>query len=156
MKNQTIYFMGKGKQNKFKERNAASYKREVKSIELRSGQRERFIVLSLKDFDSNQGQSFELWEGENLLALAVRKLQGVCGLTRVEASRQQIIKEYPKGAFPDNSDFYHPKHIPEDISWCTMHIQGKECVIGYFEDNVFYVVFLDKDHRFWITEKKHT
>ena len=72
--------MGKGKQNKFKERNAASYKREVKSIDLRSGQRERFIVISFKDFDGNQGQSFELWEGENLLALAVRKLQGVCGL----------------------------------------------------------------------------
>ncbi len=148
--------MGKGKQNKFKERNAASYKREVKSIELRSGQRERFIVISFKDCDSNQGQSFEHWEGENLLALAVRKLQGVCGLTRIEATRQQIIKEYPKGTFPDKSDFYHPKHIPEDIAWCSMHIQGKECVIGYFEDNVFYVVFLDKDHRFWITEKKHT
>lgn len=148
--------MRKGKQNKFNERNAASYKREVNSIELRSGQRERFIVISFKDFDSNQGQSYELWEGENLLALAVRKLQGVCGLTRIEATRQQIIKEYPKGAFPDKSDFYHPKHIPDDIAWCSMHIQGKECVIGYFEDNVFYVVFLDKDHRFWITEKKHT
>ena len=148
--------MEKGKQNKFKERNVASYKREVKSIELHSGQRERLIVLSLKDFDSNQGQSFELWERENLLALAIRKLQGVCSLTRMEATRQQIIKEYPKGIFPAKSDFYQPKHIPEDISWCSMHIQGKECVIGYFDDNVFYVVFLDKDHRFWITEKKHT
>jgi hypothetical protein len=54
--------MGKGRQNKFKERNAASYKREVKSIDLRSGQRERYIVISFKDFDSNQGQTFELWE----------------------------------------------------------------------------------------------
>ena len=92
--------MGKGKQNKFNERNAASYNREVKSIDLRSGQRERFIVISFKDFDSNQGQSFELWEGENLLALAIRKIQGVCGLTRIEATRQQIINEYPKGTFP--------------------------------------------------------
>lgn len=150
------FCMGKGKQNKFKERNASSYQRELKGIELRSGQREKFVVLSFKDFDSNQGQSFENWEGEKLLALAIRKLQGVCGLTRGEATRQQIIKEYPKGKFPENTDFYHPKHIPEDTSWCSMHIQGKECVIGYFEDNVFYVVFLDKDHRFWITEKKYT
>ncbi len=97
--------MAKGKQNKFNERNPASYNRKVKKI---------------------------------------------------EATRQQIIKEYLKGTFPDKSDFYHPKHIPEDIAWCSMHIQGKECVIGYFEDNVFYVVFLDKDHRFWITEKKNT
>lgn len=45
--------MGKGKQNKFKERKAASYNREVKSIELRLGQRARLIVISFKDFDRN-------------------------------------------------------------------------------------------------------
>jgi len=97
--------MGKGKQNKFKERKAASYNREVKSIELRLGQRARLIVISFKDFDRNQGETFEHWEGENLLSLAVIKLQGVCGLTRIEATYQQIIKEYPKGIFPDNFDF---------------------------------------------------
>ncbi len=148
--------MAKGRQNKFNERNSASYNRKVKKIDIRSGQREQFIVISFKDFDGNQGQSFDHWEGEQLLALAVKKLQGVCGLTRIESTRQQIIKVYPKGKFPDKSDFYHPKHIPEDIAWCSMHIQGKECVIGYFEDNVFYEVFLDQDHRFWITEKKNT
>lgn len=149
--------MGTGKHNKFKERSASSSnKRELKSIELRSGTRERFIVLSLKDFDRNQGQSFEKWEEDKLLALAVTKLQAVCVLTRIEATKQQIIKEYPKGQFPPNSDFYHPKHISDDIAWCSMHIQGKECLIGYFEDNIFNIVFLDKDHKFWITEKKHT
>ena len=148
--------MGKGKLNRFKERNNASYKRKIERIELRSAPTERYIVLSFKDFDGNQGQTFEYWERVNLLSLAIRKLQGVCGLTRMDATRQQIIKEYPKGKFPENSDFSHPKHILEDISWCSMHIQGKECVIGYFEENIFYVVFLDKDHRFWITEKKNT
>ena len=148
--------MKKKSHNKFTKRNIDSYKREVKSNELRTGQRERFIVISFKDFDGNQGQSFEDWEAENLLALVVRKLQGVCSLTKNEATQKQIIKAYPKGTFPEKSDFYHPKHIPEDIAWCSMHIQGKECVIGYFDDNVFYIVFLDKDHRFWITEKKHT
>lgn len=75
----------------------------------------------------------------------------------MEVTRQQIIKEYPKGVFPQNSDFTEPKHItPPVTSWCSMHIQGKECIIGYFDDNVFYIVFLDKDHRFWITGKKNT
>lgn len=148
--------MGKGKQNKFKERNASSYKRELKGIELRSGRKEKFVVLSFKDFDHRQGQTFENWEEENLLALAIKKLQGVCSLTSVEAIQQQVIKEYPKSRFPEKSDFCHPKHIPSDIAWCSMHIQGKECVIGYFEDNIFHIVFLDKDHKFWITEKKHT
>lgn len=145
-----------GKQDKFKEKKIAAYKRDFKELETRQGRKDPLIVLSFKDFDNNQGESFELWERENLLALAVRKLQGVCGLTRMEATQQQIVKEYPKGTFPDKSDFYHPKHIHKDIAWCSMHIQGKECVIGYFEDNVFNVVFLDKDHRFWISEKKNT
>lgn len=149
--------MGKGKQNKFNERSAVSYKRESKGIDIRSGKRERFIVLSFRDFDRNQGQSFKEWENEELLALAVSKLHSVCGLTKIEATSRQIIKEYPKGVFPPNSDFYHPKHIPTDISWCSMHIQGKECVIGYIEDGfIFNIVFLDKDHKFWISEKKNT
>lgn len=148
--------MGKGKPNKFKERNAASFKREFRGIETRHGKKEPFIVLSFKDFDRNQGQSFKQWEEDELLALAIGKLHEACNLTRLEATRQQIIKEYPQGEFPPNSDFVHPKHIPDDISWSSMHIQGKECVIGYFEDNIFYIVFLDKDHRFWITEKKNT
>lgn len=29
-------------------------------------------------------------------------------------------------------------------------------VAGYMKENTFYIVFLDKNHQFWITEKKHT
>ena len=146
--------MAKGKQNKFKSRSSASYKREVKNIELRQGRKEPLIVLSFKDFDRNQGQSFKEWEIEELLALAVSKLQEVCHLTVGQATAQQIIKPYTKVGFPPNSDFTHPRHILPDVIWCSMHIQGKECVIGYFEDNIFNVVFLDKEHQFWITKKK--
>ncbi|MDR0971127.1 MAG: hypothetical protein LBM25_01920 [Bacteroidales bacterium] len=148
--------MTKEKENKFKSRKSSSYKRNTKNRDLRSGIREPFIVLSFIDYDRNQGQSFEEWEEEKLLALAINKLRAVCQLTKIEATHQQIIKEYPKGIFPPNTEFYHPKHIPEDISWCSMHIQGKECVIGYFKDNIFNIVFLDKNHKFWITEKKNT
>lgn len=146
--------MAKGKQNKFKSRSSASYKREVKNIELRQGRKEPLIVLSFKDFDRNQGQSFKEWEIEELLALAVSKLQEVCHLTVGQATAQQIIKPYTKVGFPPNSNFTHPRHILPDVIWCSMHIQGKECVIGYFEDNIFNVVFLDKEHQFWITKKK--
>ena len=148
--------MSKGKVNKFNPRNRSSYQREVNKIPVRSGKREPLIVFSFKDFDRNQGESFNDWENNKLLALAIEKIHEVCNLSRLEATKQQIIKEYPQGQFPPHSDFTHPKHIPNDISWCTMHIQGKECVIGYFEDNIFFIVFLDKNHRFWITEKKHT
>ena len=148
--------MGKGKQDKFKERNAASYKREVKSIDIKQGRQEPSIVLSFKDFDRKQGQDFEEWEHEKLLALAVKKLREVCQLTVGQATAQQIIKPYTKVGFPLDSGFSHPRHVLPDITLCSMHIQGKECVIGYFDDNIFQIVFLDKDHEFWKTKKKNT
>lgn len=145
--------MGKGKQHKFKER-ASLPTRELKNVAPREGKREPYIVFSFRDFDRNQGQSFEEWEQDNLLAKAMKKIHAICELRKHDAIAQQIIKQYSQ--FPSDSDFTHPKHIPNDIAWCSMHIQGKECVIGYFEDNIFHIVFLDKDHRFWVTEKKHT
>lgn len=154
MKNLKIFY--RGKRNKFKERDSISNIRESKNLQLRSGRKEPFIVLSFRNIDRNQGQSYDEWQENNILALALRKLQEVCNLTKLEATTQQIIKEYPKGEFPPKSDFRHPIHVPDNISWCSMHIQGKECVIGYFEDNIFHIVFLDKDHRFWITQKKNT
>jgi hypothetical protein len=144
------------KQQKFNSRASSSYKREVKTRETKTGVKAPFIVLSFRDFDRNQGQGFYEWEQESILALAVSKLHEICNLTKLEATTKQIIKEYPKGTFPPNSDFEHPKHVAPDISWAVLHIQGKECVIGYFDENIFNIVFLDKDHRFWITEKKNT
>ena len=52
--------MGKGRQNEFKERNDASYKTEVNSINVKQGRKEPMTVLRFKDFDRNQGQSFEV------------------------------------------------------------------------------------------------
>lgn len=148
--------MKKGKQNKFKEREPSAYKRELKGLEVRETKKEPLIVFSFKDFDRNQGQNFEEWQEEKLLALAINKLLGICQMTVGQATAQQIIKTYTKVDFPPESGFEHPKHIPSDVTWCSMHIQGKECVIGYFEDNIFQVVFLDKNHEFWETKKKNT
>lgn len=145
-----------GGRDKFKSRNKSSYLRKPKSLPDKLGTKERFIVFSFKDFDRNQGQSFKDWETDELLALAVEKLSQISNLTMSQALQQQIIKIYTKVNFPPNSDFIHPKHVKEDVKWASFHIQGKECIIGYVEDNIFYIVFLDKDHKFWITEKKNT
>ena len=38
-----------------------------------------------------------------------------------------------------------------------MDVKGqKGRVAGHIIDNIFYVVFLDREHRFYITEKRHT
>jgi hypothetical protein len=145
-----------GKENKFKPRKSGTLKRDLGNLELRNGKRDPYIVLSFKDFDMTQGQLFSDWETEKLLALAVDKLRQVCGLTKNEATKSEIIKPYTKVGFPPNSEFTHPKHVPHDVIWNSMHIQGKPCVIGYFDDNIFFVVFLDKNHAFWPSHKKHT
>lgn len=144
-----------GKNDKFKERKTSSYKRELKGAELKNGKKEERIVFSFRDFDRNQGQNFEEWEEEKILAKAVNKLRDISQLTRIQATTQQIIKQYPNVDFPPNTAFEHPIHIL-DVVWCSMHIQGKECIIGHFEDNVFHIVFLDKNHEFWISKKKNT
>ena len=61
--------MGKGKQNKFKSRSVASYSREVERLDLHAKPGKKFIVISFKNFDISQGQSFENWEEDKLLSL---------------------------------------------------------------------------------------
>jgi hypothetical protein len=60
------------------------------------------------------------------------------------------IKQYTKVNFPPSSGFNEPKHIV-GVTWAVMHITNtsKEVVVGYIEDDVFYIVFLDKNHEFW-------
>ncbi|MBK9381474.1 MAG: hypothetical protein IPN39_09095 [Chitinophagaceae bacterium] len=149
--------MGKKRPDKFRARSKEeAFKRELKGLDSRSLTKDKFVVLTFKDLDINQGQGVVEWEDEKLLALAFNKLRAICQMTVKEVLAQQIITNYEKIDFPPNSKFYHPKHIPVGVTWASLHIQGKECIIGYFEDNIFHVVFMDKNHEFWITEKKHT
>ena len=82
--------MGKG--NKFKSRSKASLNRKSKTLETRDNKRETFIVLSFRDFDIKQGQDFEEWEEDKLLALMINKLRAICQKTMAQATAQQIIK----------------------------------------------------------------
>jgi hypothetical protein len=142
------------RRDKFKARKASSLQRKNKNLPDFNRDREKVIVFSFKDFDRNQGQSFPEWEAVNLLSLAMDKLSQISGLTMGQAQSQQIIKIYTKVPFPPNSDFKHPRHVKQGVTWASFHVQGKECIIGHVEDNIFNVVFLDKDHKFWITRKK--
>ena len=130
--------------------------RKRKGLAYRSGEPKKLIVFSLKDFDINQGQSFEDWEKDEILSILMKRLREVSSLTVTEAQQNKILTIYDD--FPKKSDFQHPKHIPTGVKWARLEIKGKQKlrIAGYMEDNVFYIVFLDKNHRFWITEKKHT
>lgn len=116
------------------------------------------MLFSFKDFDKTQippGQTYEDWQTEELLAYALEKFGHICQLDRNEAV-PSYIKIY--GDFPINSDFTHPKHIANDVKWAVvLNIKGqKGRLAGHIMENVFYVVFLDKDHRFYPSVKKNT
>ncbi len=131
-----------------------SSSRKRRNLNLKSGTPKKFVIFSLKDFDINQGQSFTEWEEETILSKLMTRLRELSSLSIQEAITNGIIKVYDD--FPPKSDFSHPAFIPAGVKWATIHIRGKERIAGYIDENVFFVVFLDKDHRFWITEKKHT
>ena len=129
-------------------------RRKRKKLSYRLGEPKKLIVFSLKDFDINQGQTFEEWEQKKILSNLLTRLRQVSSFSITEAQQNGILTIYKD--FPDRTDFTHPKHISQGVEWAVISIQGKERIAGYIDDNVFYIVFLDKDHRFWITGKKHT
>jgi len=144
------------RRDNFKERSSRSNGRGNGKLEDKSPIREPLIVLSFRDFDRNQGESFEEWQESELLALALTRLSQICQKTLAQALTESSVKIYGKVDFPPNSKFTHPKHVPIGIKWASIRIQGKERVIGHFEDNVFHIVFLDEKHLFWPSEKKNT
>lgn len=115
------------------------------------------VVFSLKDIDRNQippGQTYEEWSHEGFLSYLFEKLEHISQKSMAEAIQEGYIKVYDK--FPPISDFKHPNHIATDVKWAViMNIKGQKVrVAGHIIDNVFYIVFLDKDHVFYKIKKR--
>lgn len=150
----------KGGLGKFSAREEKEFERKIDTREQKKVKEDLpKITFSFKDFDINQvppGQSYSNWQEDKLLAYMLDKFAHVCSLNIVEAQQQRVLKIY--GNFPDKSNFTQPKHIINDVRWAViMDIKGQKArVAGHIIDNIFYVVFLDKEHKFYITEKKNT
>lgn len=107
-----------------------------------------FLVLSLVHLDQNQGDTFEGWQSDSILARAMNTLTGYCASSIPSQSTNQKFTIY--GDFPPSSktNFTHPNHVPEDAEWARIHVTGKQCIIGHVVRNTFYIVFLDSKHDF--------
>lgn len=118
--------------------------------------KDNYLTISFRQLDREQGDNFYLWEKNNVLARAVDVLANLCNdtvLSQKDGKKFTIYGDFP----PKNkTDFYFPKHIPEDANWARIHITGVQCIIGHIVDNVFYIVFLDGKHKFWKSELKNT
>lgn len=115
---------------------------------------EREISFSWTKLDITQGQSIAKWEELSLLSVLCARLQFIGQYSPSEALAKQYIKQYTKIGFPEKSKFKEPKHITPPNYWAVIHItsNSKEVVAGFIENNIYYIVFLDKDHHFWATD----
>jgi hypothetical protein len=125
--------------------------------------------------DTNQvGQDFDDWNNSGGITLLSNVLNKIKEYTRESLSHWSECINPPLviyGNFPDKSDFTHPKHVPHDVLWARFRLGNKVRLVGFIvpealhdnvvtiggnqyrlNKNVFYVVFLDKEHKFYKTE----
>lgn len=71
--------------------------------------------------------------------------------TRATAGSDLTLTVY--GSLPEaaKTDFDCPLGLQAEKQWAVIrNISGqKPSAAGFFSDNVFYLVYLDKEHKFW-------
>jgi hypothetical protein len=153
--------MNKSKsKNKFVALGSSIQRKGINRTEREVTEEKPLMLFSFKDFQFNSqippGQSYKHWQESELLAYMLDKFGHICNVNRIEAEQQKYLKVY--GAFPFNSEFKNPFSDDMELQWgVIMRINGqKGRVAGYVVGNVFYVVFLDSEHKFYPSEKKNT
>ena len=133
-------------------KNSNRYERK-QGKRLNIGERKRTISFSWEKLHPSEGQRIVDWENEGLLSDLCIRMQQIGQYESSQALAQQLIKQYTKVGYPDNSKFTKPTHVSPTY-WAVIHIKqnSKEVVAGYIENDVFYIVFLDKEHLFWSTD----
>ncbi len=142
--------------NKKKQRNDPAFLREQGSRNA-VGVKQRNITFSFSKHIKGEGQTIEEWGELGLLETLILRIKNLGQHSSLYVRQNKWIKEYHKVDFPPDSDFEEPKHVV-GVTWAVMHItdNSKEVVAGFIEEDVFYIVFLDKDHKFWPSKLKNT
>lgn len=117
------------------------------------------VVVSYIYLDRSQGQTFEQWDKtEGRLLRWGNIVQRLNALTTEQALRLVIVKYTDKSKFdshnmPKKSKWTYPRRLNnKEIIWCKIVVMNLVRVIGFMEENIFYVVFLDENHEFYPTE----
>lgn len=111
--------------------------------------------ISFQYLDTTQkyGSTFKDWQHSGLLSFAMETLHGYCCsplLQQIDGDKFAIYGSFPP---KEKTLFEFPKNVPEDANWARIHINGSAVVIGHVVGDTFYVVFLDKTHKFFLTKK---
>ena len=111
--------------------------------------------VSFQYLDTTQkfGSGFKDWQKDGLLSKAMEVLQGYCCtplMPQVDGTKFTIYGDFPS---PEKTSFVKPPNIPEDANWARIHVTGVAIIAGHVLVDTFYVVFLDKRHKFYLTER---
>ena len=111
--------------------------------------------VSFQYLDTTQkyGSSFKDWQKCGLLSKAMDVLQGYCCSplrTQIDGTKFAVYDSFPPEG---KTEFEYPKNVPEDAHWARIHVNGPAVIIGHIVKDTFYVVFLDKTHKFFLTKK---
>ena len=114
----------------------------------------RFKV-SFQYLDTTQkyGSSFRDWQKCGLLSKALEVLQGYCCSPLQQQLDGKKFAMYPSFPSAEKTEFTYPKNVPEDAHWARIHVNGPAVMVGHIVNDTFYVVFLDKTHKFFLTKK---
>ena len=111
--------------------------------------------ISFQYLDTTQkyGSGFKDWQKIGLLSHTMEVLQGFCCsplMSQVDGKKFAIYDSFPPA---DKTRFEYPKNVPEDALWGRIHITGPAVIVGHIVRDTFYVVFLDKTHKFFLTKR---
>jgi hypothetical protein len=116
------------------------------------------VLLSYEYLDIQQGQTFKQWNDKNDLLKLQELGQTLNRLSVNRALADQIIiqyniadeKKWNQNNMPKVSKWKYPNTVQRsDVAWSKIELGRKLRVIGFFEENIFYVVFLDNNHQFF-------
>ncbi|MFB6454168.1 hypothetical protein ACE38W_02770 [Chitinophaga sp. Hz27] len=136
-----------------KEKQLPAYQREQGKRGPQPPKKPKLVFSFEYLIDVREGQRFKEWQTLGHLAELMEMIRHLSKYSCEEALQEGCIKQY--GEFPSHSKFTAPKHLPHK-NWGSMHItkKSKQVVAGFFEENVFNIVYLDKDHEFYPMAEK--
>lgn len=131
--------------------------REVKT----SNNRDNYLSISFRYFQNHDklpAQSLENWHEDGRLLDMLNSLVHICQNNITDLQSSKKISLY--GSFPDKKvNAFSLPTLPEKLSksenWGTIRNVGGQLprIAGFMRDNVFYIVYLDKNHQFYQSEK---
>lgn len=116
--------------------------------------------LYFQNNDTSPAQSLNTWNVENRLLDILNTLHYVTSndITQLQSTDSKLTLY---GNFPEKSvnEFSLPSSLENSMKegdkWGVLRNIGgqKPRIAGFLRDNIFYIVYLDKDHKFYKSQK---